>query len=61
MENQVAQRTAELRHQKDELQSTLEHLKSAQAQLVQREKMASLGELTAGIAHRNSKPFKLYK
>jgi two-component system NtrC family sensor kinase len=56
LEIQVAERTAELLSQKDELQKALDELKSTQSQLIQSEKMASLGELTAGIAHEIQNP-----
>jgi len=45
-----------LTRQKDELQKTLEDLKQTQSQLVQSEKMASLGQLVAGIAHEINNP-----
>ncbi len=45
-----------LAEQKEALQQTLEDLKNAQAQVIQSEKMASLGQLVAGIAHEINNP-----
>ncbi|MER0439848.1 ATP-binding protein [Emticicia sp. W12TSBA100-4] len=56
LEYQVAERTAELTQQKESLELALEELKTTQNQLIQAEKMASLGELTAGIAHEIQNP-----
>jgi signal transduction histidine kinase len=50
------QKAAELKLAYDKLEKAHEHLKSAQDQLVQQEKLASLGQLTAGIAHEIKNP-----
>jgi len=56
LEGLVAERTAELTQQKEELELALTELRTTQSQLIQSEKMASLGELTAGIAHEIQNP-----
>lgn len=56
LEYLVAERTAEITRQKEELEQTLTELKATQNQLIHSEKMASLGELTAGIAHEIQNP-----
>ncbi len=55
-ENQKKQLEVQVKERTIELENSIDNLKSTQSQLIQSEKMASLGELTAGIAHEIQNP-----
>jgi two-component system, NtrC family, sensor kinase len=56
LEDRVKERTTALLEQKENLQVALTNLKASQQQLVQKEEMASLGEVASGIAHEIQNP-----
>ena len=57
----VERMAQELRDKNEELEKVLEDLKRAQDQIVMREKLAELGELTAGVAHEIQNPLNFVK
>ena len=59
LEDKVSKRTEALKDSNQELLSTLEKLHQFQGQLVESEKMASLGDMVAGVAHEVNTPIGL--
>ena len=59
--NLLHKQKADLDNQKAKVDQALRELKSTQSQLIHSEKMASLGELTAGIAHEIQNPLNFVK
>ena len=57
----VERMAQELRDKNEELEQVLDDLKRAQDQMVMREKLAELGELTAGVAHEIQNPLNFVK
>ena len=59
--NLVEKLAEDLRGKNDELEAVLADLRKAQDQIVMREKLAALGELTAGVAHEIKNPLNFVK
>ena len=59
--NLVEKLADELKGKNEQLESVLEDLRNAQDQIVMREKLAALGELTAGVAHEIKNPLNFVK
>lgn len=56
LEKKVHERTADLENRNTELYSAMNDLRMTQQQLVESEKLASIGQMTAGIAHEINNP-----